>query len=370
MKKLFFLSICFILISCVEHQDKTSVEENVFTAEDRVEVKYAKGFEVSYHQGYIKIITQSHSSNSQFKDSLFLITDLNNNLPKDVKRLTAEKTEFACQSSTYLAFFDAFKALDMVKALCGIKFVNQDSLKAELVSNGVVELCLTDQVQDEALLEANPDLFLIYPFGRSQDNNYKEKGINTLLIGEYLEETQIARLEWIKLFGLLLNRAEEANLYFDKIHEEYEALKRQVKPIEKSFIMNLPFQDQWFMPSAQSVGVRMVEDAGISYYFKEARGTENEVFSKEAIWDVGTKADYWIIIANRKPNFSLNDLLSESPVYKTFKSVKNEQVIFCNTADVDYFAKGIIEPQIILKDLLYATKQIEYHTPVYFKRLK
>jgi iron complex transport system substrate-binding protein len=130
--------------------------------------------------------------------------------------------------------------------------------------------------------------------------------------------------------------------------------------------MNLPFQDEWFMPSEKSVGVQLIEDAGINYFYSKEKGTENKLHSKEEVWNDGVSADYWVILASRPAGYKMADLLNEEAVYKTFKSVKENQVIFCNTSESDYFSQGVIEPNLILKDLLYATGQIENHKPAYF----
>lgn len=362
-------TVFLICVSCIRHKEKSTNIESINFVETAVDIQYAKGFEVSYHPGYIKLITKSIQSNHPFRDSLFVITKENIKIDPALKSIYVNDLKLACQSSTYLAYINQLRAIEQVNALCGIQYVNNDSIKQELLQQDVIELCQTDQVQAEALFKANPDLFLIYPFGSIQDLNYDKRGIPTLLIGEYLEETQLARLEWIKLFGILLNRVEEANQYFDRVAADYQRLKSDKLIENNSFIMNLPFQDQWFMPSSSSVGVQLIEDAGLTYFYQDDLGTENQIHTKEAVWDAGTQVDYWIIITRRDDELTLAKLIEEEPVYQTFKSVKNNKVLYCNTAKVDYFAKGTIEPDVILKDLLFLTGQIENHTPVYFELL-
>ena len=355
-----------MIFGCVQHQEPDTSVPIAISNADKIEIKYAKGFEVEYKMGHIKIITHSISDNQTFRDSLYLITSDKVTLDPALKSLNPTEAKFACHSSTYLAFFNALGSLNQVNALCGLDYVSNHSIDSVLTQNSVIELCQIDQVQTEALYSAHPDLFLVYPFGSIQDLNYGERGIATLLIAEYLEESQLARLEWIKLFGLLLDKVPEANAYFESVETEYLELKQKAAFEDKKFIMNLPFQDQWFMPSSKSVGVQLIEDAGLSYYYAGNEGTENQIHSKESVWDAGTRADYWIIIARYEGDYSLAQLLAEEPAYSAFKSIKNKQVIFCNTAKVDYFSQGAIEPNVILKDLLFATGQIEDHKPTYF----
>ena len=124
------------------------------------------------------------------------------------------------------------------------------------------------------------------------------------------------------------------------------------------------------MPSSNSMIVKLIEDAGLTYYYEDEELTENLLRPTEEVWSQGTEAEYWIIIATRQGDYTLEDLINEEPVYAEFKSVKEGKVIFCNTATTDYFSMGVLEPHIMLKDLLYAAGHLSDHTPKYFHILK
>ncbi len=360
----------YVLTGCVRH---TAPNETIPIAEahiPQIELFYAKGFELERTTNFIKISTHSINENEFFCDSLYVVFNNESELPPDVKKIAYGQNRLACQSTTYLAFLNALSQLDCVCGLCGLDYVADQELTKKLMANGVIEICASDQLELEALYASNPSLILEYPFGSDDQEDLNKKGLKSLVIAEYLEESQLARLEWIKLFGLLVGEVEKANAYFAEVEAAYNQLCAAAIPSGKTFIMNLPFQDQWYMPSTQSVGVQLIEDAGLSYFYKSESGTENRLHSQEAVWQAGVSADYWIIIAHESPDFSMRDLLALSPVYKTFKSVQSGQVIFCNIATADYFAKGVIEPHIILKDLLFATGQLKQHVPSYFNVLE
>lgn len=362
------LGVLFLVVSsCINHepqeQEKEATEETYPRKE--VQVKYAKGFEIEYSNQSTKIISHSFGLNEPFRDSIYLLHQPN----QEVKSYLSPNCDaIASQSTTHLAFLDVLNRLSLVKALCGLEYVTNPEVVSQLEEAAAVEICMSESIQLEALLNAEVDLFLTYPFGSSEQIDYDQKGVKTFMIAEYLEQDQLARLEWIKVFGLLFNCSDEANAYFEKVEKEYNALKTKPDP-KKQFIMNLPWGEQWFMPSSQSVGVQLMEDAGLQYYFRNEEGTENILRSKEQVWEAGAEANYWIIIASRPPGFTLDDLIDEDPVYSEFKSVKYQQVFFCNTATADYFAKGVVEPHVLLKDLLFLTHQIGEHEPVYFQRL-
>lgn len=370
MKKIsVFIVLSFVLQACVRHQETTNQTE-VAEISDTVYVKYAEGFEVNYQPTGIEIISHSISNNSPFADTLILPTIKlvdqsvsDNMLNPDIKSL-------ACQSSTHLAFLNVLGKLNLVKGLCGLEYVQNLKIIEALKKNETIEICAGEQAVIEPLQQISPDLFLIYPFETEGKQKYNAAGIRTFYIAEYLEQSPLARLEWIKLFGLITGETKLANAYFEKTEKEYLSLATNKKDTSSRFILNLPFKENWFMPSANSMIVNLIEDAGLTYYYPASGITENENRSTETVWNDGVFAEYWIIMASRPADFSLEDLLAEEPVYKEFSAVKNNRVIFCNTSTSDYFVEGVVEPEIILKDILFATGNLSDHNPKYFSLLK
>lgn len=356
------------MTSCIQHHSENESAE-IFSVTDSVRLNYAEGFVVNYKSGWIEIIARSIDGNSFFSDSLYILSNDNGNNLSENRILKAAPEILACQSSTHLAFIDALDHLEKVRGICGLEYIPEGDLKQELIKNKVEEICNSEAVNMEVLQKVRPDLFLIYPFETDGKDKYESAGIHTFFIAEYLEKSALARLEWIKLFGLILNKTKEANVFFERAENEYLDLKSTSKNDSLTFILNLPYKDSWFMPSASSLLVKLIEDAGLNYYYAASGSTENDVHATEEVWNDGMIADYWIIIAGRPQNFSLNDLTSEQSVYGEFKSVKNKNVLFCNSSTTDYFTKGVLEPQVILKDLLFAVGAVTDHKPVYFQRL-
>lgn len=368
MKEVVGILTVILLVSCVQHQDTNSQIDGYFDPVE-VEIKYAYGFEVQKTDDYTRLISHSFGTNESFADTVYL-PHRDYKFKRRDKVISADMSSLACQSSTHLAFIDQLDLLDKVKGLCGLQYVSGQEKNATLEKNEVIEICSGEKTDIETLLNVNPDLYFTYPFGMSAQDDFDENGVKTFLVAEYLEENQLARLEWIKVFGLLLNKAEEANAYFAQVEKEYLELKESAAEKKSAnFIMNLPYGENWYMPSSQSVGVQLIEDAGLTYYYRGESGTENMTRSKEEVWSDGTKADYWIIIASRPDDFSMADLMEEEPVYKEFKAVKNRTVFFCNTGTTDYFAEGVVEPHILLRELQQLVRGDDPAKYKYFSRL-
>ena len=366
----FTLIALLFLCSCINHQDQNDNDESYSEQSSlELQVEDAQGFELIYESTYTALITKSIEGNAPFLDTLFIP---HAGFVKSPKRKTTSEqlTSICCQSSTHLAYISYLNELKSVSGHCGLEFISNEDILDQLKQTRTEEICAGESVQFEKILSTNPDLFLVYPFAAEEVKELSEKGIPTFMIAEYLEQSPLGRLEWIKLFGVLYGKEEAANNYYNEVKANYNGLKIAEKDTNLRFIFNLPFGDTWYTPSANSLVVTLFEDAGMSYFYSEETGTENTPHTKEEIWANGGIANYWVIIASRSAGFSLSDLKNESEVYQNFKSVQNEQVIFCNSATSDYFLSGVIEPDVMLRDILFAIHKIDDHQPKYFHLLK
>jgi iron complex transport system substrate-binding protein len=370
MKNSFLAILVFLgsFSSCIQHPEQPLEGNQDATNTNRIQstIEFAEGFDLYYKENGTKIVTHSFGENTPFKDS-FWVSLRHSNEPTEEEK--AQVIQMACQSSTHLSFIETLGGLNQVCGLCGMQYVNDTVIRQTLEQNQVKEICLGDGVITEVLLAAEPDLFLTYPFQSTATSNYEAIGLNDLYIAEYLEKSPLARLEWIKVFGVLLAQEVTAEAFFNEKKETYQKAQKNAQPLDQTFIMNLPFEDNWFMPASESLIVSLMKDAGLDYFYAEEKGTENILHPKEKVWSDGGIADYWVIIAARPKGYDLTDLVLEDPVYQTFRSVQKNQVIFCNSAEVPYFTKGVLEPDVMLKDLLFATGQITNHSPVYFHLL-
>ncbi len=368
LKIIFSLMLFFSISSCVQHQPNTHLKVDTFKRYDDVKIKYAKRFLVDVaNQNYTKIEVNSGGSKFEFYDSVFIPHSLSYNF-NNHKIIKKKYQSLAIQSVTYFAYLELINKVDLIKGLSGVDYVSQSDIKKILKKNKVKEISNDGEILIEKLLKINPDLFLIYPYELQSARQYNRKGIETLLVAEYLENTPLGRLEWIKFFGLIFNEYPTSQHIFNQKEKAYLKLKQNLDT-SKTVFFNLPYNDNWAMPSSQSVTVNLAKDAGLNYVYKQQTSQDNLVLSKEEVWNDVMQSEYWIIIASRPKNYKLKDLLKEESIYKDFKAVKNNNVVFCNTSTTHYFTRGSVQPEIMLKDLINCINHSKEETS-YFKILK
>lgn len=342
-----------LLQGCIqhtEHEFTSSVSEEL----EIPEIRHAKGFEFVQTDSTV-LLRVCYPSTGEVADSILI-----SHATQGLKRFERS----AIQSTTHFAYFDRLNNVDRLIGLCGKRYLSTAQSKS---AEHLTEICSETGFNLEKIAELNPDFLLVYPFEQKDLARFHRLGIQTLLITEYLELTPLARAEWLKFFGVMTGN-KEATAVFEEIEIAY--LNQVQKHSIGTVALNLPFGDQWNMPSGKSITAQLLKDAGLDYLFSNKQIDGNVVLSMEEGYDALSKADYWVIITERPPGFSLQDLLEENKIYATFPAVRNRKAIFCNTTENEYFSKGVIEPHLMLRDLLICLGLSKEKSSGYFRKLK
>ena len=353
--------VAVLWVGCVQRSENQGDEKIHVAKFEPFEIKYARGFSVQ--QSDTNVFVLIHDPNTrQVIDSLN-VTGQN---PYEVRYFNRLVT----QSTTHFAFLQSLNKLDGLLGLCGIKYL--DSLQKKAILS-TAEICNAQGIDLEKIVNLNADLVFLYPFGDKDKEQLHRFGISTLFLTEYLETSPLARAEWLKFFALISGQDPNAtsfeqieNTYLSLIQDKrekkhHETVKyrdqgifndEKTKPRPNSVAFNLPYGDTWDMPSGNSISATLVKDAGLNYFLRSKTETGNLLFRLEEAYHHLGITEYWVIVAERPKNFSLEDLKKENRIYSTFPSVQFNKVIFCNTSTTPYFSQGPIEPHILLQYLI------------------
>ena len=264
-----------------------------------------------------------------------------------------------CLSTTHIGFLDALGALHTVCGLSGTVYVSNDSVKSGVALGRIREVGNEQGLNYEAIVQLKPDVVFAYGIGseiNAQMNKLHDLGIPVVLVGEYLEQSPLAKASWIKFFGAFFGKEELAATIFDRIRKNYETIKSSVSglPSRPSVLTGLPFKDTWWIAGGQSNLAVLIEDAGGKFLWRENPSKEAFPVSLEEVFLQAAGADFWI---NCGSATSLGELLSFDPRFSALPSVKKSQVYNNNlrstsTGGNDYWESGVVHPDLILADLV------------------
>jgi len=112
-------------------------------------------------------------------------------------------------------------------------------------------------------------------------------------------------------------------------------------------------------------------DAGANYIFSDSLKTGNIVMPFEAMYERVYNVDYWGKIIFEPGNLTLDKIKRDDAHIAQIKSFKDKNIFYCNAAETDYHGDAVLEPQIILSDLvaIFHPALLPEHKAVYFKRV-
>ena len=147
------------------------------------------------------------------------------------------------------------------------------------------------------------------------------------------ESHPLGRSEWIKLYGAMLDKEDEAKAFFDEqkqVIADLEGLENTGKTVAFFYLNS---QDQVVVRASDDYIPKMIEIAGGRYVFENLENPNDESRSAvvkmamEEFYDKAADADYLIYNATiESPLTSIEDLEEKSDLFSKFKAVKNGNV--------------------------------------------
>lgn len=173
-------------------------------------------------------------------------------------------------------------------------------------------------------------------------------GVPVLVDYSSYEEEPFARMEWIKLYGLLIGREEAADAAYEKQVSIFTALEKELQENgTDSGTEDAPTVAFFYITNSGQVNVRkstdylprMIEMSGGSYIFQNL-GAESSAASStismqmEEFYAATREADYIIYNSTTVGELrSMEDLIGKNPLLAKFKAVKDNRV-YCTSKNL------------------------------------
>ena len=264
--------------------------------------------------------------------------------------LTGPVERLICMSSSYVGYLDAIGAADCAVGVSGLDYLGNEAVRAHAAEVGY------DAALDyEAVLQARPDLFLAYSVSAVEPPylaKLRDLGIRTVLLSEHLESHPLARAEYVKLFGALTGRLQEADSVFTAVRDHYLSLVQE-EP-RKKVLINIPYADIWYIPGGDNYMTRLVRDAGGEILGAAPGKAESGSIGLEEAYAFSQEADVWLNpgwCRTREQLRSVHPLFAHFPVLE--KSVWNNTLQTTTGGGNRFWETGPVHPDWILEDLVH-----------------
>jgi iron complex transport system substrate-binding protein len=362
MSRLHFLLIPVLILGILSCSPGRKKHSETIGKGQFLSVKYAKGFTVSDYGKYRKITVLSPWQQSGGISFEYYLVDRMKEVPVELKGKQVIRTpvkSVICLSTSHIGFLSALNETASLKALSGAAFVSDPEIRKAVASKIVADVGYDQGINYELILSLKPDLIIAYGVGGEVTgfiNKLRDLRLNVILNGEYLEDSPLAKTEWIKFVGAFFNKDQVASDYFSGIEKNYNDIIQKVTSVKSHplVLTGLPYKDAWWMAGGKSNLATLIRDAGGEFLWKNNNSRESFVVSLEEVVVRASKADFWI---NCGTVNTISELISTDTRFSTFPLVR-KKAIFNNNLQVnpgggnDYWERGVVRPDLILSDLV------------------
>lgn len=265
----------------------------------------------------------------------------------------------AALSSIYARAFFELGALENLIAIDNIDYINCESILEKHRSGNLQEISKGIELNIEQTLVLKPDMIFGFGMGdweRDKNKKVEQAGMAMAISIDHLEESPLARAEWIKFFAAFVNKSELADSIFDEVEKNYQNLtKKAAQALSRPSVFNeIKYSDSWYMPGGKSYIAQLLKDAGADYVWKENTEFGSLPLSFEQVYAKAKDADFWINLSTVN---SKSELLAYEKRYSEFKAFKTGNLYnnnrYSNAKGYSiYWETGMLFPNKILSDLI------------------
>ncbi|MCA1755859.1 MAG: ABC transporter substrate-binding protein [Bacteroidales bacterium] len=361
MKHLIIPVLIILMLSCNSRKGEMKTGENI--SDSVSENLYSRLFTVSHEENFTRMtITSPWQGSGDIALDYFLLPD-SGRIPDGADPAMVIRTPVSrvvCMSTTHVAMISRLGFTSTIKAVSGPGYISDKQLLSMISEGSVADIGYDSNINSELIVSLEPDVVLVYGVGAESAgylSKIRDSGIPLLYISDYLENDPLARAEWLRVFGFLYEKEDEADRIFENIAAEYELLKQEVAwrlnnlPV---VMTGLPYKDTWYISPGNSYIGQLISDAGGKYLWSDRRSASAIPMSLESVYVKAHNADIWI---NSGSAESLDDIVSVDTRLGDLKPVKTGRVFNNNARQLpgggnDYWEKGVLEPHVLLLDLI------------------
>lgn len=380
------LMASLLIVSCQTKQSTVESEVEALTIDSsdsitKVEIKYARGFNVSYHDGY-KLLTINNPFDKSAEPTRYLLVNKGNPRPAGFEKSIFVETpvdRMVALSTTHVGLLEFLEADSVIVGLENLNYVYSEQVYNAYSRGEMIEVGRNMVPDNEKIIALQPDLVMGEGGpGSSQYHTLESAGLPVLINSDWVEATPLGKAEWVKLMAVLLNKEEFVNKKFAQIEEEYHRLKGLANSVaEKPKILTgINLKDVWYMPKGQNYMAAFLKDAGADYPLANEKGQGSSALSFESVYPMALEAEYWVNLGGMNLN-TKKDIVGQDVRYADFKAFKESRIFdYTNRINSrganDFWESAVVRPDLVLSDLIkiFHPSLLPDYQLYYYKQLK
>jgi iron complex transport system substrate-binding protein len=343
---------------------------------DKAAIHDAANFRVEYHRSYKTVTIKGAVGGGP--PERYLLVQCGAPSPANepaVERITVPITSLYASSATHLGPLADLGRLDVVTGVSRLSDLPDDAIRPGAATRQVREFAAASVIDAELVVSGQPSMLMTGSGATSALAAIRAAGVPVVVNVEWLEQTALARAEWIKLIAVFLNEERKATALYDAMKGRYQALRTRANAATpKPLVMTgRSTNGRFVIAGGRSYVASLIVDAGGRYVWADDTAVGAAVVDLEAQIERAANADIWI---NGGGWRNLAAMLQDEPRYTAFKAYRSGQVWVYErrlqpSGTNDYWARSISRPDLVLSDLvrivhpsLLDQHRLEWYMPV------
>ncbi|MCF0196848.1 MAG: ABC transporter substrate-binding protein [Bacteroidaceae bacterium] len=360
-----------LFCSCHSKQSDSQAEEG-----DTIALRYAHYITLTRHDQYTRATLANPWKMGETLHT-YLLVPRDEELPADLPEGTILRTPLqraVVFTAVHCGMLKELNATDRIAGVCDLSYINDTTIIERCRSGKIADMGDAMNPDVERIISLTPDALIMSPFENSGGyGRVEQTGVPIVECADYMEDSPLARAEWIRFYGLLFGCETHADSIFSEVERTYLTLKEYAKQARRKPRVLVDYMQgaSWYVPGGKSYAGTLYADAHCDYFNAANQKGGSVPLSFETVYDMAKDADVWLIKYHQQTEMTYDQLQTDYAPYTGFKAFKDRKIFGCNTCEKDYYGRTCFSPDVLLRDLLivlhpelYPDEKPVFYTPL------
>ena len=324
---------------------------------DTLHLKYSSLLSIVRYEGYTEVNIRNPWKEGRILQT-YLLVPQNTQQPEHLPHGTIIRTPIqraAIFTTVHCSLVTMLGHGEDIVGVADLKYIKVPFIQ-EQVKKGRITDCgsgLSPVV--EKIIDVKPDVILLSPFENSGGyGKLEEIDIPLVECAEYMENSPLARAEWMKFYGMLLGEEQKTDSLFDVVDKNYHLLMAEAQKAGagRSVLVDKMVGSVWYVPGGNSTIGQMLQDAGGQYPWADDDHSGSISLPFEAVLEKAGSAEVWLYRYSSDHAQDYRELLCEHHGYKQLQAFADRNVYGCNVEQSLFYEETPFRPDWLLSDFI------------------